>query len=91
MFLNGPVRIPDVPGKIVFRKKGDSRYVLLETGRRYDKWRKYNLVERRTIGIQIPEKPEYMLPNENYFMLFPGGKRRHREEKQGGATQDLWH
>ena len=90
MFLNGPVRIPDVPGKIVFRKKGNSRYILLETGRRYDKWRKYNLVERRLIGIQIPEKPEYMLPNENYYMLFPGGERRFWEGNGGGCTQDLW-
>ena len=71
MFMGKPVRIPNMPGKIVFRKKGENSYVMLETGRSYDPERQYTNVERKMIGVQIPERPEYMLPNENYRELFP--------------------
>ena len=71
MFLNRPVRVPEAKGKITFRKTGDSQYVLYEIGRRYDSIRKYTLVNRVNIGVQIPARPEYMLPNENYIRLFP--------------------
>ena len=71
MFMSKPVRIPNRPGKIVLRKKGENTYVMLETGRRYDPERQFTHVERKMIGLQIPEKPEYMMPNENYQELFP--------------------
>ena len=71
MFMSKPVRIPNRPGKIVLRKKGENTYVMLETGRKYDPERQFTHVERKMIGLQIPEKPEYMMPNENYRELFP--------------------
>ena len=50
-----------------------SNYVLYETGRRYDPKRQYMLVDRKNIGVQIPGRPEMMLPNENYLTYFPKG------------------
>ena len=83
MFLDRPVRVPEAKGKITFRKTGDSRYVLYEIGRRYDSFRKYTLVNRVNIGVQIPSKPEYMIPNENYLRFFSeGGSHMDENEKE---------
>ena len=83
MFLDRPVRVPEEKGKITFRKTGDSRYVLYEIGRRYDSFRKYTLVNRVNIGVQIPSKPEYMIPNENYLRFFSeGGSHMDENEKE---------
>ena len=71
MFIDRPVKIPEVPGKISFSRQGENCYVRLETDRRYDNIKKYTLVNRKTIGVRIPARPEYMLPNENYIRLFP--------------------
>ena len=58
-------------GKIIITPRGENRYVLFETGRKYDPEKKYTKVERRVIGVQVRDRPEYMLPNENYQELFP--------------------
>ena len=83
MYYNQPVMIPDVPGKIVYRKKGDSTYVQFETGRTYSPETQDTRVERCIVGIQIPRKPELMLPNDNYFKHFRTDIKAVIEEKQG--------
>ena len=83
MYFNKPVRIPKTPGKITLTKRGESTYILYETGRRYDPNRKYNVPERVGIGIQIPGKPELMLPNEHYLTYFPKeDENMNAEEKE---------
>ena len=82
MFLERPVKIPEVPGKISFFRQGRNCYVRLETERRYDSIKKYTLVNRKTIGVQIPARPEYMLPNENYIKLFPKEENMDENEKE---------
>lgn len=77
-----PVRIPKVKGKIFFRKYKGYKYVQYVNGRRYDKRRKLAQTERINIGIQIPAWPEYMVPNENYFRLFPKGDQNMSEYEQ---------
>ena len=76
------VKVPDVPGKIVINKRATGNYVLYENGRRYDKQKKYNVPDRTMIGIQIPSRPEYMVPNENYWRFFPGGGQEDMDEKE---------
>ena len=71
MYQEYAVRVPDVPGKIVTRKVGESTYVLLETGRNYHPDTKSNRVERVEIGRVINGHPDLMLPNEKYAMYFP--------------------
>lgn len=70
MFLDRPVLIPKVKGKITRQKKGNNTYILYETDRQYDPNRKYYLKTRTMIGVQIPDHPEMMLPNENYPINF---------------------
>ena len=74
MSFNHVVPIPKVKGKIVFRKVNETVYVEYEIRRVYDRNRKYNKPERVRIGIQIPERPELMLPNDNYYTYFPKGE-----------------
>ena len=69
MYLDRAVLIPKVKG-ITYKKKGESTYVVYETGRKYDPENQYNIPERIQIGIQIPAEPDMMLPNENYLKYF---------------------
>ena len=85
MSFNHVVPIPKVKGKIVFRRVNETVYVEYETGRVYDKNRKYNKPERVRIGIQIPERPDLMLPNENYFTYFPKGEETMSTEEKTSA------
>ena len=66
-----PVRIPYKDGKTVIASRGASRYVLYETEQKYDPGKQYYIPIRKVIGTQIPEQPEFMLPNEKYRELFP--------------------
>lgn len=82
MFLNKPTLIPKIRGKITFQKKGNSTYVLYDIGRQYDPNRKYCLKSRTMIGVQIPGRPEMMLPNENYLTYFPKGEEKMTNEEK---------
>ena len=73
MYTNHVVPIPDVPGKIVRRKLNGEIYIRYEIGRTYDPNRRSTNVKRVQIGIQIPGKPNLMLPNENYLTYFAKG------------------
>ena len=50
MYLNFPAKIPEVKGKITYRKRDDSCYVYYEYDRVYDPKRKYTYVKRVMIG-----------------------------------------
>ena len=82
MYLNQPVLIPSVKGKIVFQKKGETNYVMYEIGRAYDPNRRYTIPERRVIGVQIPGRSDMMLPNENYLTYFPKGAENMTEQEK---------
>lgn len=69
------VKIPTVSGKITFQKQYEATYVLLETGRIYHPEKKYTTVQRKLIGRICPDNPDFMVPNDNYFVLFPKTER----------------
>ena len=83
MYPDRAVLIPKVKG-ITYKKKGESTYVVYETGRKYDPVNQYNVPERIQIGIQIPAEPDMMLPNENYLKYF-----FEEMEKTGGKGKNL--
>ena len=66
MYKTEPVAIPDLPGRITFRKKGDNVYVEYLVNRIYDPKTQQSRTIRRDIGVQIPGRDDMMLPNENY-------------------------
>ena len=71
MYFETPVKIPKVDGKITFKTKGSSRYVLLELERTYIPERKYNVVKRKIIGKLVDGKEGWMYPNETFMEFFP--------------------
>ena len=85
MYMNKPVKIPVVPGKITFRKKEQGTYVQYELRREYTRSTQQSRVERVQIGVQIPERPDLMLPNEHYFTYFPKGEETMNTEEKASA------
>lgn len=71
MYLDFLVKIPEAPGKITFRKKGDATYVEFEYDRTYDPGRQFTTVKRSTIGKQSKADPTMMQPNQNFLKYFP--------------------
>ena len=73
-YISKPVKIPDVPGKITLRERGDRVYVMYEIGREYNPALQTTTPQRKMIGQQIRNAPDMMLPNENYEQFFANGE-----------------
>lgn len=73
-YISKPVKIPDVPGKITLRERGDRVYVMYEIGREYKPALQTTTPQRKMIGQQIRNAPGMMLPNENYEQFFANGE-----------------
>ena len=69
MYLDCLVKVPEIPGKIVYKKKGPSTYVLYECGRSYDPEKRFNQPKRVIIG-KLSGK-DMMQPNTGYLEQFP--------------------
>lgn len=71
MYLNFFVKIPEIPGKMTRRKKGNSTYIEYEYNRVYDPKRQFTIVKRSIIGKQSKDDPLMMEPNHNFLKYFP--------------------
>ena len=71
MYLDLLVKIPDIPGKITRKKKGESTYISYEFGRVYDPERRYNIPQRVVIGKESKADQTLMQPNQNFLLHFP--------------------
>ena len=71
MYLDFLVKIPEVKGKITYRKRDNSCYVYYEYDRIYDPQRKFTNVKRAMIGKQFKADFLMMQPNQNYLKFFP--------------------
>lgn len=71
MFLKFKVKIPDVPGKLVRKKRGGNTFIEYEYERTYDPVKQFTYPKRASIGKVDPDNPEMMTPNENYLKYFP--------------------
>ena len=71
MYLDFLVKIPNISGKITYRKKADVDYVYYEYDRIYDKGSQKTNPKRVTIGKKSETDPTMMQPNENYLKYFP--------------------
>ena len=70
MYFTELVDVPNVPGKIVFRKKYNSVYVHYEVGREYKKDKQYTIPKRVIIGKKKEGEENKMYPNESYSKYF---------------------
>lgn len=71
MYYDFTVKIPDVKGKIIIKKKGNASYVLFEYGRDYKPDKKYAVPKRSIIGKRSDTDSSLMYPNEHYQDYFP--------------------
>ena len=71
MYLDFLIEIPDVPGKITTKEKGNAVYVNYEVGREYYPDRKYTIPKRVTIGKLSKSDEGMMVPNQNFLTYFP--------------------
>lgn len=71
MYHDFTVKIPDVKGKIVIKKKSSTSYVLYEYDREYKPEKKYTIPKRTIIGKVSDDDVSLMYPNEHYPDYFP--------------------
>ncbi|MDK2808885.1 MAG: hypothetical protein PWP24_1622 [Clostridiales bacterium] len=71
MYHDFTVKIPDIKGKIIIKKKGGSSYALYEYGRDYKPEKKYTIPKRTIIGKISEQDSSLMYPNERYQEYFP--------------------
>ncbi len=71
MYLNTTVKIPDLKGKIITKKKGGSIYILYQYGSDYKKDKRYAVPLRAIVGKRDSNDPTLMFPNENFQVYFP--------------------
>lgn len=71
MYLDCRVKIPTEGGKITVKTIGGTPYVYLETGREYNRDKKYNTPKRTCIGKRDKEHQSFMYPNEKFLKYFP--------------------
>lgn len=75
MYTHNPVKVPELKGKFIFRKKGSFTYVHYEIGRAYNPEKKYNTPTRVVIGKLVNENDRTMMyPNEKFSIYFPSVK-----------------
>ena len=66
MLTQGPVKIPNLPGKINFMRKDGKEYVRYLAGRKYNPQKGHTEPDWILIGRRIEEMPGLMYPNDNY-------------------------
>ena len=86
MYLDYLIDIPDVKGKITYRKKGNATYVYYEYDRIYDPSKQYTTVKRSTIGKLSADDPSKMRPNEKFKKYFPEVETPEEKESNGRSS-----
>ena len=71
MYLNTTVKIPELRGKIITKKKGNTTYILYQYGNEYNHEKKYSIPLRSIVGKMSTKDPTRMFPNEKFQIYFP--------------------
>ena len=64
-------KIPEIKGKIIFKKKSGTTYVQYQYGSEYKSERKYAVPLRVIVGKKSEDDPSLMIPNEKFQIYFP--------------------
>lgn len=71
MYLNTTVKIPEMKGKIISKKKGETTYILYQYGSEYHPDKQYAVPLRTIVGKVSPSDASQMFPNEKFQVYFP--------------------
>lgn len=74
MYLNTTVKIPQIKGKIITKKKGDAKYILYQYGSEYKADKRFAVPKRTVIGKVSSDDESLMFPNEKFQDYFPDVK-----------------
>ena len=70
MYLDFLIEVPEVPGKITYRVKKETSYVMYEYDRTYDAEKQITYPKRATIGKLSSKDNKLMQPNQNFLKYF---------------------
>lgn len=93
MYFKEAVKIPDIPGKIIRRKRRATIYIEYQYGSDYDKEKQYAIPRRAVIGKALDETSDMMFPNEKYFEYFPDDsvpQFRNSSDRSCGLNIGAW-
>lgn len=71
MYFNTTVKIPEIKGKIITKKKGATTYILYQYGNEYNPEKQYSVPLRVIVGKACVDNPSLMFPNEKFQIYFP--------------------
>ena len=71
MYFNTTVKIPEMKGKIVTKKKGGATYILYQYGSEYNPDKQYAIPQRAIVGKMDTSDSTLMFPNEKFQVYFP--------------------
>ena len=71
MYLNTTVKIPEIKGKIIAKKKGTTAYILYQYGSEYHPEKQYSVPLRTIVGKMSSSDSTLMFPNERFQSYFP--------------------
>lgn len=71
MYLNTTVKIPEIKGKIITKKKGTTTYILYQYGSEYRPEKQYSVPLRTIVGKISSSDSTLMIPNEKFQSYFP--------------------
>ena len=74
MYLNTTVKIPEMKGKIITKKKGGTTYILYQYGSEYNQEKRYAVPLRAIIGKVSASDATLMFPNEKFQIYFPDAR-----------------
>ena len=71
MYLNTTIKIPEIKGKIITKKKGTTTYILYQYGSEYRPEKQYSVPLRTIVGKISSSDSTLMIPNEKFQSYFP--------------------
>ena len=74
MYLNTTVKIPEIKGKIITKKKETTTYILYQYGSEYRPEKQYSVPLRTIVGKISSSDSTLMIPNEKFQSYFPDVK-----------------
>ncbi len=89
MKINSQIPYPKGNTKVTIKKLKSGIYVYYETGRTYNNVTKHTTPIRKCIGKKVDENSDFIVPNSNYYELFPLANLDEKLEKENIRSSAL--
>ena len=89
MYLNTTVKIPEIKGKIITKKKGGTTYILYQYGSEYNQDKRYAVPLRTIVGKVSADDPTLMFPNDKFLVYLMPRSLKSSRSLTGAAVSRL--